>query len=166
MVARFSPCSRQVQKVLEDANDDYNLSHTAQMNLVFFQEGIPSCGTVQAVHESFCLAAGIIHATLGEGWDSFYDYCSCPSKPVLTSASISITITGDLPFLSDPISPEVVEKLQETPPSLGVERHGCSMLLQPFLSEYLFLRRWSGNLVYLPFLPYFYQLFLSKFSSL
>ncbi|CAK8985673.1 unnamed protein product [Durusdinium trenchii] len=27
-----------VQKVLEDANDDYNLSHTAQMNLVFFQE--------------------------------------------------------------------------------------------------------------------------------
>ena len=28
----------EVQKVLEDANDDYNLSHTAQMNLVFFQE--------------------------------------------------------------------------------------------------------------------------------
>ena len=28
----------QVQKVLEDANDEYNLSHTAQMNLVFFQE--------------------------------------------------------------------------------------------------------------------------------
>jgi len=31
-----------VQKVLEDANDDYNLSHTAQMNLVFFQEGYQS----------------------------------------------------------------------------------------------------------------------------
>ena len=28
----------QVQKVLEDANDEYNLSHTAQMNLVFFQD--------------------------------------------------------------------------------------------------------------------------------
>ena len=26
-----------MQKVLEDANDEYNLSHTAQMNLVFFQ---------------------------------------------------------------------------------------------------------------------------------
>jgi hypothetical protein len=91
-----------VQKVLEDANDDYNLSHTAQMNLVFFQEGYQSgfqpwfrhsCGT-NGRPRKFLLGNLLVSSTqllVGEGWDSFDDYCSCPTKPVLTSASISIT---------------------------------------------------------------------------
>lgn len=43
VVAPFFSSVSQVNKVLEDANDDYNLSHTAQMNLVFFQDRLPRC---------------------------------------------------------------------------------------------------------------------------
>ena len=69
-----------VQKVLEDANDDYNLSHTAQMNLVFFQdcvEHINRIARVLAQPRGNLLLVGVG----GSGRSSCAKICACMSEP-------------------------------------------------------------------------------------
>ncbi|CAL1172366.1 unnamed protein product, partial [Cladocopium goreaui] len=68
-----------VQKVLEDANDDYNLSHTAQMNLVFFQdcvEHINRIARVLAQPRGNLLLVGVG----GSGRSSCAKICACMSE--------------------------------------------------------------------------------------
>ncbi|CAJ1374166.1 unnamed protein product [Effrenium voratum] len=68
-----------VNKVLEDANDDYNLSHTAQMNLVFFQdcvEHINRIARVLAQPRGNLLLVGVG----GSGRSSCAKICACMSE--------------------------------------------------------------------------------------
>ncbi|CAE7211449.1 DNAH6 [Symbiodinium sp. KB8] len=93
-----------VQKVLEDANDEYNLSHTAQMNLVFFQDCVEHINRIARVLEAVFIdlvQAAITDAITqmqlagnlllvgvgGSGRSSCAKICALPEKGVESESS-------------------------------------------------------------------------------
>jgi len=77
-----------VHKMLEDANDEYNLSHTAQMNLVFFQDCVEHINRIARVlsqPRGNLLLVGVG----GSGRSSCARICACMSE----TAEFDIALT-------------------------------------------------------------------------